>query len=232
MKGASVKLKRLLAILLLPFIAMLILAGCATPSSNNNSDDKDDDKDSSDVEESEEDEDDNSDAPADGELAEPGTRVGIDEWLTHSFTNTDEGTALIASRLTSVEEVSDSQMEFLNATFDEGELEGYTVWMLKVEEKKVSGDTVEFNSDYSYYDVVDNDGDQVQAITLIGWDECKTPSFDEEFDVNGGTIEICLLGASPEGDSGQPAGVAYTGGYEDDNPYDSYDGKPLLFIKD
>ena len=31
--------------------------------------------------------------------------------------------------------------------------------------------------------------------------------------------------------TGVPAGVAYTGGYEDDNPYDYIDGEPLLFLK-
>src|SRR4051794_39848425 len=80
-------LKRVLALLILPFASLLVLAGCMTPAPSNNSDDKKDDKDSSDVRDADEDEEEDSDAPADGELAEPGTRVGIDEWLTHSFTS-------------------------------------------------------------------------------------------------------------------------------------------------
>lgn len=221
------KLKRLLAILILPVVAMFVLAGCAVPKIVTGSDKPDTAETDAPAEE-----DDEPAAPADGELAEPGTRVGANEWLTHSFVGTDDQEALIASRLISVEPVTKSQLAFLNETFDEGELEGYDVWMVIVEEQKISGASIEFDSDYSYYDVVDADGDQVQGITVIGWDECSTESFDEEFDTNGGILTQCFLGAAPSTDTGIPAGVAYTGGYEDDNPYDSYDGKPLLFIKD
>jgi hypothetical protein len=221
-------LKKILALLALPLVTVFVIAGCASPSPSNN--DKDDDKDSSETDEKD-DEEEESDAPAEGELAEPGTRVGIDTWLTHSFVSTDDGEALISARLVSVEPVTADQLAFLNTTFDGGELEGYDVWMILVEEKKESGDTVIYNSDYSYFDVVDEDGDQVQEITVIGWDECKTPSFDEAFDTEGAILTQCFLAAAKENDQ-KPAGVAYVGGYEDGNPYSSYDGKPLYFIKD
>lgn len=218
-------LKKLLALLILPVATLLILAGCATP--NDTSNDRDDDDTS---QSDNDDKDDESDAPAEGELAEPGTRVDIDEWLTHSFTSTDDGEALISARLVSVEPATDDEAAFIVAAFDDGKVDGYDFWLLHVEEKKESGDTVEFDADYSFFDVVDEDGNQVQEITLIGWDGCESNSFDDEFDTNGGVITQCFIGAAKNGDP-EPAGVAYTGGYEDDNPYSSFDGKPLYFIK-
>ena len=227
MKGDCMSLKKLLALLALPVAAVFLVAGCASPAPTKTDDKKDtDSSESTTDDEAEVDE-----APADGELAEPGTRVGIDTWLTYSFTTTDDEEALLSARLKSVEPVTKAQLEFLNTTFDEGQLKGYDVWMILVEEKKVSGATVEFNADYSFFDIVDKDGNKVQEITVIGWDECKTPSFDDEYDTAGGTLTQCFLAASTPGGNA-PAGVAYTGGYEEGNPYDSFDGKPLLFIKD
>lgn len=218
-------LKKLLALLILPVATLLVIAGCATPSDTSN--DRDDD----DTSQSDDDgDDDESDAPVEGELAEPGTTVGMNEWLTHSFTSTDDGEALISARLVSVEPATDDEAAFIVAAFDDGKVDGYDFYLLHVEEKKESGDTVEFNADYSYFDVVDKDGNQVQEITLIGWDGCKSLSFDEEFDTADGVLTQCFIAGAKDGDP-LPAGVAYTGGYEDDNPYSSYDGKPLYFIK-
>lgn len=227
-------LKKILALLVLPLVAVFVIAGCSSPAANN---DKDDDRESSksdDDDEKDEDEDEEEDspeAPASGELAEPGTRVAINEWLTHTFLSTDEVEATISSRLTSVEPVTDEQREFLDGVFDEGELEGYDVWMILVEQKKESGGTIIYNSDFTYFDVVDEDGDQVQSLTVFGWDECENPSFDEAFDSDGAVITQCYLAAAKANDQ-KPAGVMYVGGYEDGNPYSSYDGKPLYFIND
>jgi hypothetical protein len=218
-------LKRLLALLILPVATLLVVAGCTTP--NDTSNDRDDD----DTSQSDDDGDDNeSDAPAEGELADPGTRVGIDEWLTHTFTNTDDGEALISARLVSVEPATADETASIVSAFDDGKVDGYDFYLLRVEEKKESGDTVEFNADYSFFDVVDADGEKVQEILLIGWDGCESLSFDEEFDTAGAVLTQCFIGAAKAGDP-EPAGVAYTGGYEDDNPYSFYDGKPLYFIK-
>jgi hypothetical protein len=219
-------LKKLLALLVLPLVTLLVVAGCSTPSDTSN--DRDDDETSQSDDDG--DEEGESEAPAEGELAEPGTRVGIDEWLTHSFTSTDDGEALISARLVSVEPATDEEAAFIVSAFDDGKVDGYDFYLVHVEEKKESGDSVEFDSDYSFFDVVDKDGDQVQEITIIGWDGCETDSFDEEFDTAGGVLTQCFIGAAKSGDL-KPAGVLYKGGYEDDNPYSSYDGKPLYFIK-
>lgn len=230
-KAPSLKLTRLLPVLLLPAVSLLVLGGCALLPIPGNNNSNDDDKDTSDVKETEAPEDDDADAPVDGELAEPGTRAGLNQWLTHSFESTDDVQALIAARLVSVEPVTSTQRAFLDGAFDEGELDGYDVWILKVEEKKVSGGTVEFNADYTSFNPVDDQGRQIQGLTVIGWDDCKSLSFDEEFDTNGGVLTQCILAATLPGDDA-PAGVNYTGGYEDENPYSNYDGKPLLFINE
>jgi len=214
-------LKRLLALLVLPVATLFVIAGCSTtpaPSSNG-----DDDKTS----QSDEGDDDESEAPAEGELADPGTRVGEGEWLTHSFTSTDDGEALISAQLVSVEPATDEEAAFIVAAFDAGKLDGYDFWLIHVDEKKESGDSIAFDSDYAYFDVVDEDGTQVQGITLIGWDGCPSESFSEEFDTAGAVITQCFIAAAKDGDN-EPAGVSYGGGYEDDNPYED---KPLLFIK-
>lgn len=217
-------LQRILALLALPVVTVFVIAGCASPSPSNNSDDKDTDS-------SETEEEDEAEIPAEGELAEPGTTVGADVWLTHSFTSSDDVEALISSRLVSVEQVTAEQLEFLNSSFTEGQLDGFDVYMIHVEEKKESGESILYDSDYSFYDPIDTDGNKVQPIIFIGWDECETPSFDEAFDTEGAVLTQCLLAAVPEGEDA-PGGVAYTGGYEDDNPYDYLDGKPLYFIID
>ena len=217
-------LKRILAILLLPLATALVLAGCATgPSDSGN--DRDDDSTSQSDDDADEEE---SEAPAEGELADPGTRVGVDEWLTHSFTSTDDGEALISSRLVSVEPATDEQAAAIVAAFDDGKVDGYDFFIIQVEEKKESGDPVLYDSDYSYYDLIDEDGERVQEITIIGWDGCATESFTEEFDTAGATITQCFIAGALDGDN-EPAGVAYSGGYDDDNPYED---APLLFIKD
>jgi hypothetical protein len=213
----------LLALLALPLAASLVLVGCAPTEDRDTGRDSSQSSDDDDEEEEEE-----ADAPAEGELAEPGTEAGLNEWLTHSFTSTDDGEALISARLTGIEPLTAEQVTFVQTQFEDGKADGYDMWFLYVEEKKESGDTVEFNADYSYFDIVDEDGNQVQEITLIGWDDCQVESFTPEFDTDGAVITQCFLAAAKDGDA-EPAGVAYTGGYEDDNPYSSYDGKPLYF---
>jgi len=164
-------------------------------------------------------------APADGDIAPAGTTVGLDTYLTYDYTGVDDVTAVISAKLVSVEPVTDAQLKFLNEQFDQ--LAGYDVYLVTVDQKKESGDPVIYNADYTNFKVVDAEGTQVQGVTLIGWDECSTESFDEPFDTEGAVLTQCFIGASPAGGNA-PAGVAYTGGYEDTNPYKD---EPLLFIK-
>jgi len=166
-------------------------------------------------------------APVDGEVAAAGTKAAIGAPLTYEFTNTDDGVALISAKLIDVTPATAEELAVINDAFDADELKGYDVWLIHFEETKVSGAVVEFNSDYSYFSPADASGNKVASPTLIGWDGCASESFTEEFD-NGEPLEQCMLAAAPSGGN-LPVGMMYTGGYQDDNPYDYYDGTPLYF---
>jgi hypothetical protein len=165
-----------------------------------------------------------------GDVAEPGTTVGPGEELVYEFTGTDEQKALISAALVDVTPATAEQVAFLNEQFDEDELKGLDISFIHVTQKKVSGDPVEFNADYTSFKPVDAEGQRVQDVTVIGWDECGTESFTPEFDA-GVAMTQCYIAASPTGGNA-PAGVMYEGGYEEGNPYSSYDGEPLLFLVD
>ncbi|WP_440711393.1 hypothetical protein [Herbiconiux sp. YIM B11900] len=169
-------------------------------------------------------------AAASGDVAEPGTKAGVGEELVYEFTGTDDQKALIAAKLVDVTPATAEQVAFLNQQFDKDELKGFEISFIHVEMSKVSGDTIEFQSDYTSFKPSDAEGQRVQDVTLIGWDECTTESFTPEFDA-GEPITQCYIAAAPAGGAA-PAGVYYDGGYSDVNPYDYYDGKPLLFVQD
>lgn len=167
---------------------------------------------------------------ASGDVAAPGTKAGVGEELVYEFTGTDDQKALIAAKLVDVTPATAEQVDFLNQQFDKDELKGFEISFIHVEMSKVSGDPVEFNADYTSFKPSDAEGQRVQDVTLIGWDECSTESFTPEFDA-GEPITQCYIAAAPAGGA-TPAGVYYDGGYSDVNPYDYYDGKPLLFVQD
>jgi len=209
------KVTRILPILALPIALSFALVGCGVVASPA---DPEAVPETSETEEAPA-------APADGEIAPAGTQVGLDTYLSYDYTGVDDVTAVVSAKLVSVEPVSDAQLKFLNEQFDQ--LAGYDVYLVTVDQKKESGDAIIYNADYTNFKVIDAEGTQVQGVTLIGWDECSTESFDEAFDTQGEVLTQCFIGASPAGGNA-PAGVAYTGGYDDDNPYKD---EPLLFIK-
>lgn len=167
---------------------------------------------------------------ASGDVAAPGTTAGPGEPLVTEFTGTDGQTALIASSLVDVVPATTEQVAFLNEQFDKGELDGFEISFIHLEQTKVSGDPIEFNADYTSFKPVDAEGQRVQDVTVIGWDECGTESFTPEFD-SGATLTQCYIAAAPSG-GGAPAGLMYDGGFSEENPFDYYDGKPLLFLVD
>ena len=167
---------------------------------------------------------------ADGEVTEPGAEVGIDEEIVYESQGTDDVTALISAKLTEVTPATPEQVSFLKSQFDGGELDGLDLTLIRLVMTKVSGDPVAFNSDATSFSPVDADGEKVQEVTLIGWDECGSESFTEEFD-GGAPITQCYVAAAPSGGNA-PAGLMYDGGFTEPNPYDSYDGEPILLIMD
>lgn len=217
------QLSRATAMITLPVAAMLVLAGCATPSAP---DAKPTEKSSSSSATSKP----TSTGSADGEVTEPGAKVGLDEAIVYESQGTDDVTALISAKLTEVTPATADQVAFVTSQFDGGELDGMDLTLIRLEMTKVSGDPVAFNSDATSFAPVDASGEKVQEVTLIGWDECGSESFTKEFD-GGAPITQCYIAAAPTGGKA-PAGLMYDGGFTDPNPYDSYDGDPILLIKD
>lgn len=171
-----------------------------------------------------------SSAPADGEVTAPGARVGLGEPIVYESQGSDGATALISAKLTEVTPATAEQAAFVNSQFTDGELEGADITLIRLEMTKVSGDPVAFNDDGTSFAPVDAAGKKAQEVTLIGWDECGTESFTPEFD-EGAPITQCYVATSTPG-AKQPAGLRYDGGFTDPNPYDAYDGDPILLIKD
>jgi len=222
------KLKRIGAVVTLAVATGLILSSCSLLPSvgGNEGDDKPGKGTSAPSKPSDEGTDDEgtgSDAPSET-IAAPGSKVGLNEWLSYDYTGVDDVKAVIAARLVSVTPATDAQAETIIEAIPDAA--GYDFVFFKVEQKKVSGADIAFNADYTAFNPVSANGERVQDVTLIGWDECKSVSFTEEFD-KGETITQCVVGAYKDG-SAMPAGVNYS---EFDTAYDYYDGKPLLFIK-
>jgi hypothetical protein len=166
--------------------------------------------------------------PAADGASPAGARAGLGEPLVYSFTGTENNTVLVSSKLLDVTPATPEQDKFVREQFG-SDVDGFDLYLIHLEETKVSGDPVEFEASYTGYSPVNADGEEVQEATLIGWDDCKENSFTEEFD-NGQPITQCLLAATPT-EAAPPAGVSYDGGLQENSPYDEFSGgAPLLFI--
>ena len=162
---------------------------------------------------------------ASADITAPGAKVGINEWATIEFVGGDDATALIASRLVSVEPATQAQTDFLVEKVPQ--LKGYNVSFVKVEQQKVSGDTIAYNANYTSFKPITAAGVETQGVSVIGWEDCKKQSFTKEFDTVGTVLTQCLISADVEG--GDPtAGVMYA---EYDTAYASYEGDPIQFLK-
>lgn len=158
---------------------------------------------------------------ADG-ITAPGSELALGDWATYEFTGLEDQTAVIQARLVSVEKISAEQDAFLRENV-EG-LGGYDIYMMKVEQKKVSGAEVIYEGDYTAFKPAREDGSRAQQLTVIGWDDCRTQAFNAEFEA-GETITQCVLGLVDSG-AKAPAGVTYS---QYDSVYDAYEGEPIFF---
>jgi hypothetical protein len=166
-------------------------------------------------------------APVDGTPAAAGTKVGLNTPLVYQYTNTDDGTALISAKLTSVTPATAEQTAELNEASED--IKGYNITFITVELTKLSGAELVYNSGSTGYAPVDAEGNTTQKLIMFSsYEACDQPSFEEEFDT-GTPLSLCFIGLAPEGGNA-PVGLEYAGGYEENNPYDSFDGEPLLFI--
>lgn len=203
-------------------LAVLLLAGCAAPAPQG--------ADGGDAPAPEETTEQESAEVVVGEPAPPGARVGIDEWVSFPFTSSDDVEAIISAKLVSIEPVTAEEQAVLDENFGD-QIADYDLYLVRAVERKESGGTIAFSADYTSYRVVDADGERVQEVSLIGWEGCDQQSFTEEFDAGGVELDQCWVGAVPTGDPA-PAGLAFVGGFEDDNPYDMVDGEPVYLLAD
>lgn len=162
---------------------------------------------------------------APGDVAQPGATVPIGQWVNYEYAGLDDKKAVISARLVSAEAPSAEDAAFLVEKIPQ--LQGYEVVFFMVEQKKVSGDEIAFQADYTGFRPATSDRKRAQDVTMIGWDKCKTNSFSKDFDTAGATITQCIIGAKVPG--GQDiAGVMYA---PFDTPFNYSDGNPILFTK-
>lgn len=162
---------------------------------------------------------------APGDVAQPGATVAIGQWVNYEYLGLDDTTAIISARLVSAEAPSAEDAAFLVKEIPQ--LQGYELIFFTVEQKKVSGDEIAFQADYTGWRPATADRKRAQDVTVIGWDKCKTNSFSKDFDTAGATITQCVIGAKVPG--GQDiAGIMYA---PFDSPYAYSDGNPILFTK-
>jgi hypothetical protein len=169
---------------------------------------------------------DDSDAAAEGDIVEPGATIEAGEWITYDYEDYDGNHAVIQSRVTGITAATEEQLQLLISEIPD--LEGYEVSLITLEERKVSGDDITFGSDYTDYSPAATDGAEAQEVSVIGWDECSSESFTEEFNAGSASITSCFVGAVVPG-TDKIGGLLYEGpSAAEENPYSSYEGKPVF----
>ncbi|MGI9821738.1 hypothetical protein [Agromyces sp. Marseille-Q5079] len=162
-----------------------------------------------------------------GELLQPGQTVALGDWGTYEFVDYDDKTAVLNTKLVSIEPATAEQTEALVAEIPE--LKGWNVSLIRYQQQKVSGDDITYGANYTDFRPADATGAKAQEVSVIGWDECESESFTEEFNAGTAVLDQCMVGASVEG--GEPiGGMLWTGNSSaDENPFSDYEGEPVLF---
>ncbi|WP_418275624.1 hypothetical protein ACNHYB_12260 [Isoptericola jiangsuensis] len=160
-----------------------------------------------------------------GDVAAPGDTAGLGEWLSLPFevAGDDGGSAVIDVTVTEIEAAPDADQKALQEEISQ--LKGMTVYYLWADMKKNSGDEVAYSSIASEFYAVDENSEQLQNISLIGWDSCPSESFTTEFD-EGETLSTCFAAAVPDS---QPAPAG--GAWNDFEDYNIYDGNALYWLQ-
>jgi hypothetical protein len=162
-----------------------------------------------------------------GDLVQPGQTVPAGEWATYEYVDYDGNTAVLNTKLVSVEPASQAQIDLLVGEIPE--LKGYKVTLVRFQQQKVSGDDITYGANYTDFRPADTEGAQAQEVSVIGWEDCETESFTEEFNAGTEVLDQCIVGASVEGGN-DVAGMIWTGNSSaDENPFSQYDGTPVFF---
>jgi hypothetical protein len=135
--------------------------------------------------------------------------------------------AVLQTRLTGITPATADEMaEVVAANPD---FQGYQLVYVTWETRKVSGDSIEFNSSIGDFRPATVDGTVADKATAFGG-PCTTDSFDEAFDTAGGTVTGCEIGLEIQGGQ-KVGGLLFIGpSAVSDSPFDSYAGEPV-FLK-
>ncbi|WP_164863488.1 hypothetical protein [Agromyces sp. LHK192] len=165
-------------------------------------------------------------AAVEGELLQPGQTVALGQWGTYEYESYDGRKAVLNTKLVSIEPATQAQVDFLVAEIPE--LADYEVTLIRYQQQKVSGDDITYDANYTDFRPADVTGAQAQEVSVIGWDECASESFTEEFGA-GAVIDQCVVGAKlPSSEA--IGGMIWTGNSSaDENPFSEYDGQPVFF---
>lgn len=155
----------------------------------------------------------------------PGSIVKVGEWAYYEYTGTEKHTAVIAARVVRIDKASPEQKNFLVS--EVSELTDYSVWILTVEQKKISGQSILFDSDYDAFNSITADHKRARGVEIFGWTECTSQSFTKEFDEDGATITQCFIGATKSGGE-KISGIRYA---KNGTVYDPHDGNPIIFLE-
>lgn len=162
-----------------------------------------------------------------GDLVQPGQTVPVGEWATYEYVNYDDKKAVLNTRLVSIEPATQEQIDLLVSEIPE--LQGWKVSLIRYEQQKVSGDDITYSANYTDFRPADVDGAQAQEVSVIGWEDCASESFTEEFNAGTEVLQQCMVGASVEGGKAI-GGMLWTGNADvDDNPFSEYEGTPVFF---
>jgi hypothetical protein len=153
-----------------------------------------------------------------------GTKVKLGKWASYDYFGLDGQHAVIAARMTEFTKLTGAQRD--EAVKRSPELASYNIFLMRVDEQKVTGSAVAFESDYTdFYPVLDT-GVKAQSVTILNWSECSNQSFTKKFDEGNTILKQCYLGASKIGDP-EPTGLIYA---PLRGTYDYDEGIPLRFM--
>ena len=166
-------------------------------------------------------------AAVEGELLQPGQTVALGDWATYEYVDYDDKTAVLNTKLVSIEPATAEQTATLVEEIPE--LKGWKVSLIRYQQQKVSGDDITFGANYTDFTPADATGAKAQEVSVIGWDECASESFTEEFNAGTAVLDQCMVGASVEGGE-LVGGMLWTGNSSaDENPFSDYEGEPVFF---
>lgn len=161
------------------------------------------------------------------DLTAPGAVVENGEWITYDWENYDGDHAVLQSRLTGITRATEEEMAAVVAA--NPDFQGYQMVYVTWETRKVSGDSILYNSSTGDFRPATTEGDDAQNAFAFGG-PCQTDYFDEGFDSGGETISGCEIGLEIAGGK-QVGGLLFTGpSSADENPFRLYDGSPV-FLK-